>query len=203
MKAKLALEYEISRDGLMSVTQRLLTDTAKGPDLIRFGMVMQMPYDMDRSEYYGRGPIENYIDRKESQRIGIYRQTADEQFFPYVRPQETGTKSDIRWWRQTDARGRGLKVLSGMMYDSSFYFGLEGKPLDMSALHYDVLTLDEGDDKHQRHQCDVPHSQYTNLFIDSDHAGVGGINSWGAWALPEHQVPFGPRTLSFVISWER
>ncbi len=203
LKAKLALEYEISRDGLMSVTQRLLTDTAKGPDLIRFGMVMQMPYDMDRSEYYGRGPIENYIDRKESQRIGIYRQTADEQFFPYVRPQETGTKSDIRWWRQTDAQGRGLKVLSGMMNDSSFYFGLEGKPLYMSALHYDVLALDDGDDKEQRHQCDVPRSQYTNLFIDSDHAGVGGINSWGAWALPEHQVPFGPRTLSFVISWER
>ena len=202
VRAQLALEYEITHEGEMAVTQRLLTDsTYQGPGLFRFGMVMQMPYDMDRSEYYGRGPIENYIDRKESQRIGIYRQTADEQFFSYVRPQETGTKGDIRWWRQSDAQGHVLEVRSGMVPHSAIDFGITRQPLYMSALHVDVLSLDEGMEKHQRHQCDVPPSAYTNLFIDSAHAGVGGINSWGAWALPEHQVPYGPQTLSFVLKF--
>ncbi len=70
--------------------------------MMRFGVVMQLPYTMDHSEFYGRGPIENYSDRKYSQLLGIYHQTADEQFYPYIRPQETGTKSDIRWWRQAD-----------------------------------------------------------------------------------------------------
>ena len=202
VKAQLALEYEITRDGEMAVTQRLLTDsTYQGPGLFRFGMVMQMPYSMDKSEYYGRGPHENYIDRKESQRIGIYRQTADEQFFPYIRPQETGTKGDIRWWRQGDGQGRVLEVRSGMVPECALDFGLSRKPLYMSALHVDLSALDEGMEKHQRHQCDVPPSTYTNLYIDGTHAGVGGINSWGAWALPEHQVPYGPQTLSFVLKF--
>ena len=202
LRAQLALEYEITGDGEMAVTQRLLTDsTYQGPGLFRFGMVMQMPYNMGQSEYYGRGPHENYIDRKESQRIGIHHQTADEQFFSYIRPQETGTKSDIRWWRQGDTQGHVLEVLSGMEPVCARDFGIAEQPLYVSALHVDLSALDEGMEKRQRHQCDVPPSAYTNLFIDGAHAGVGGINSWGAWALPEHQVPYGPHSLSFVLKY--
>ena len=88
-----------------------------------------------------------------------------------------------------------------MVPHSAIDFGIARQPLYISALHVDVSALDEGMEKHQRHQCDVPPSAYTNLFIDSAHAGVGGINSWGAWALPEHQVPYGPQTLSFVLKF--
>ncbi len=69
----------------------------------------------------------------------------------------------------------------------------------MSALHYDIDALDEGAEKAQRHPSDVAKSKYTNLFIDSEHLGVGGINSWGAEALPEHRVKYGNKSLEFVI----
>ena len=141
--ATLTLTYEIHAGGAMCVTQGIaFNDTARDvPEMLRFGMVMEMPYQMEVSHFYGRGPIENYADRRYSQRLGIYRQTADEQFYPYIRPQETGTKGDIRWWRQTDTEGNGLKVTAD-------------KPFYASALHYDIATLDEGDEKHQRHPSD-------------------------------------------------
>ena len=157
--------------------------------MFRFGLVMQLPYDMDKSQFYGRGPVENYCDRKESQRIGIYEQTADEQFYPYIRPQETGTKADMRWWNQTNAAGFGLRVSS----DAPFY---------ASALHYDIETLDDGDGKEQRHPEQMQRSKYTNLYLDGEHAGVGGINSWGydARALPKYQVKYGEKVFSLTFS---
>ena len=187
--AKLTITYHVNLDGSLDVEQQLTADrTASQPDMFRFGMVMQLPYTTDISRYYGRGPIENYSDRKLSQPIGIYRQTADEQFYPYIRPQETGTKSDIRWWQQTDAEGNGICVVS----DNPFF---------ASALHYDVSDLDEGDNKAQRHSPDVPKSRFTNLFIDSEHTGVGGIDSWSgnAAALPQYRVNYGSKVQRFTI----
>ena len=197
--ATLRLTYLINLNGEMTVTQQLQPSAAASevPAPLRFGMLLQLPYAMDKSQFYGRGPVENYIDRKESQRIGIYEQTADEQFYPYVRPQETGTKCDIRWWRQTDDAGRGLRI-----------YPADGQSLAMSALHYDLLptaknpngALDEGEDKKQRHPSDLQPSTYTNLFIDGEQMGVGGINSWGAQPLDQHRVKFGAKTLRFVIA---
>ncbi len=190
VKAQLTLTYQISGDGTVKVVEEMKTDTAsKQPWMPRFGMVMQLPYDMDRSEYYGRGPIENYGDRKLSQRIGIYSQTADEQFYPYIRPQETGTKTDIRWWNQTTVAGKGMHIVAA-------------EPFSASALHYAIEDLDEPNgQKTQRHSPQVPKSKYTNLCIDGAHAGVGGVNSWSAWglALPSYQVPFQDRTFTFYI----
>ncbi len=188
--AELDVTYLLDdKAGTVTVKQKMKTDAeAKVSDMFRFGMVMQLPYEMDQSEFLGRGPIENYIDRKESQLLGIYRQTADEQFYPYIRPQETGLKSDVRWWRQTDSAGQGVKITCK-----------DRKFLSMSALHYDIDALDEGAEKAQRHPSDVAKSKYTNLFIDSEHLGVGGINSWGAEALPEHRVKYGNKSLEFVI----
>ena len=187
--AKLAITYHVNADGSMDVEQAMTTDrTASQPDMFRFGMVMQLPYGNDISRYYGRGPIENYADRKLSQPIGIYRQTADEQFYPYIRPQETGTKSDIRWWQQTDAEGNGFCLVS----DRPFY---------ASALHYNISDLDEGDDKEQRHVEDIPQSDFTNLFIDAEHTGVGGFDSWSgnAAAQPQYRVTYGDKVLRFSI----
>ena len=102
VKATLTITYDIDGEGAMTVQQQMkTTPDAKVSNLLRFGMVMDLDYNMDKSEFYGRGPIENYIDRKASQNIGIYKQTADQQFYPFIRPQETGTKSDIRWWKQS------------------------------------------------------------------------------------------------------
>ena len=173
--------------GAVKVTEDFkATEGAKVSDMFRFGMLMQMPYTMEKSNYYGRGPIENYSDRKDCMRIGVYTDDADNQYFPYIRPQESGTKSDIRWWKQTDATGLGLQVKSC----TSFY---------ASAIHFDTEELDDGDDKEQRHSFDLKKSKYTNLFLDSAHMGVGGENSWGAWPLEKYRVHYGNKTFTFTL----
>ena len=189
VSAELAIEYRLDAvSGRLTVTENLLaSDLVKVSDMFRFGMVMQLPYDMDRSTYYGRGPIENYSDRKECMRIGIYSQTADEQYFPYMRPQESGTKSDIRWWRQSGADNAGFLITSP-------------KPFYASALHFDTEELDDGADKEQRHSYQLSKSSCTNLFLDGEHSGVAGENSWGAWPLPQYRIHYGNKSFSFCIA---
>ena len=187
--AQLTLTYSIMADGSMRVTQQMTPKTAnEQPFLLRYGMVMQLPYDMQVSEFYGRGPIENYADRKLSQNVGIYKQTADEQFYPYIRPQETGTKSDIRWWKQTNDNGFGFRIVSPELFSAS-------------ALHYSVADLDEGLEKAQRHSPQVPKSKYTELCIDLGQTGVGGVNSWSkeAIALPSYRLPYKQYTFTFML----
>ena len=184
-KATLTMTYETMTDKLTKVTESIVFDAdAKDiPGMPRFGVVMLLPYDMDKSEFYGRGPVENYADRKMSQNIGIYSLTADEQFFPYVRPQETGSKCDIRWWRQGD-----IEILSDTCFSAA-------------ALHYEVRDLDEGQHKQQRHPQDVKRSAHTCLYIDQQMAGVGGVDSWSgnAEALRPYRVDAKNRTFTFYI----
>ena len=173
--------------GAVKVTEDFkATEGAKVSDMFRFGMLLQMPYSMEKSTYYGRGPIENYSDRKDCMRIAIYNDDADNQYFPYIRPQESGTKSDIRWWKQTDATGLGLQVKSCA-------------PFYASALHFDTEELDDGDEKEQRHSFDLKKSKFTNLFLDAAHMGVGGENSWGAWPLEKYRVHYGNKAFNFVL----
>ena len=190
VKATLTLQYHVEKSGVVTVTEQMQTTPGETvPDMLRYGMVLQMPYSMGISQYYGRGPVENYSDRHLSQRVGIYEQTADEQFYPYIRPQETGTKTDMRWWKQTDAKGMGLLVEADSLFSAS-------------ALHYNVDDLDEpGKEKAQRHIQEIPTSQYTNLYIDMLHAGVGGIDSWSDWgqALPPYRVTCQNRSFTFRL----
>ena len=189
VKAQLTMTYVILEGGAIHVFQQMTTTPgAEVSDMFRFGVVMDMPYSYDRSEYYGRGPIENYADRKECMMIGLNKQTADEQFFPYIRPQETGTKTDIRWWRQTNPSGFGLRIQSC-------------EPFTASALHYNIMDLDEGQKKAQRHSPQVPKSQYTELSLDMLQTGVGGINSWNkdAQALPQYRVKYQDRLFKFWL----
>ena len=189
-KATITMTYKVMADGRMVVTEKMTADKeAKVSNMFRFGVIMQLPYSMDKSEFYGRGPIENYGDRKLSQNIGIYKQTADEQFYPYIRPQHTGLKGDIRWWKQTDDAGAGFRI------DAV-------KPFHAGALHYDLYTLDEGEEKSQRHSEQMPKSKFTNLSIDAEHTGVGGVNTWNkdAETLPKYRVKYGDKEFTFVIS---
>ena len=173
--------------GAVKVTEDFkATEGAKVSDMFRFGMLLQMPYSMEKSTYYGRGPIENYSDRKDCMRIAIYNDDADNQYFPYIRPQESGTKGDMRWWNQTDASGFGFKVKSC-------------KPFYASAIHFDTEELDDGDDKEQRHSFNLKKSKFTNLFLDAEHSGVAGENSWGAWPLEKYRLHYGDKNFTFVL----
>ena len=189
VKAQLTMAYVIVNGGAIHVFEKMTTDPeAKVQKMFRYGVVMDMPYDFDQSYFYGRGPIENYADRKDGVPIGLNKQTVDEQFFPYIRPQETGTKSDIRWWQQTNKNGVGLRVQASGTFSAS-------------ALHYNISDLDEGEEKHQRHSPDVPKSKYTELTLDLEHAGVGGISSWNknAEALPPYRVEYKDRLFKFWL----
>ena len=190
VKAVLTLTYTIAVDGQMNVVQAMTTTAGEQvSDMFRFGMVMELPYTLDNSQFYGRGPVENYADRKLSQDIGIYKLTADEQFYPYIRPQENGTRSDIRWWKQTYSDGTGFTLTAQGAFSAS-------------ALHYTIDDLNDGDAKTQRHSPEVPKSKYTNLCIDLVQTGVGGVDSWSqnAIALPKYRVPYKDYTFSFTIT---
>ncbi|MDD6506232.1 MAG: beta-galactosidase, partial [Prevotellaceae bacterium] len=189
VQARLILTYAIDKEGKVRVTEQMVTTPeAKVSNMLRFGMKLDMPYGMDRSEFYGRGPIENYADRSSSQHLGIYSQNADEQYFPYIRPQESGTKTGIRWWNQTCQEGKGLRIVS----DADFA---------ASALHYDITELDEGDKKKQRHSEQLKKSVFTELCIDKEHAGVGGVDTWSrnGEALPTYRVAYKDRTFTFWL----
>lgn len=171
--ATLTITYNIGGDGEILIGQHM---TGADPNSLmpRFGITITMPRDMDISHYYGRGPLENYIDRRSSEFIGLYTQTAAEQAYPYIRPQETGTKSDMRHWSQTDAGGRGICITS----DAPFYAG---------ATHYTVASLDEGKNKRNLHFQEIDPIDATVLNIDGAHMGLGGITSWGGHSLPIEQ----------------
>ena len=108
MKATLALTYRINGAGEIEVTERMTADkSAEVPNLLRYGMTLTMPARYDRVIYYGRGEHENYADRLSSADLGLYEQrVADQYHDEYVRPQESGTKSDVRWWTVADSWGQ-------------------------------------------------------------------------------------------------
>lgn len=190
VQSTLEMTYEINNTGEIILTQTLTPDAgAEAPEMWRFGIDMPMPEEYNISTYYGRGPLENYPDRKDSQFIGLYKQTSQEQAHPYVRPQETGTKSDIRFWRQTNNGGVGIEITS----DQPFY---------ASATNYSIESLDDGDEKHQRHFEQVKPVDYVNLLVDSEMAGVGGIDTWSqnGLALPKYRVSFGPKIMTIKIA---
>lgn len=189
VKSTLNLTYAINADGQILMNSVLTPDAdAKDvPEMFRFGVQMQMPTAMDISNFYGRGPIENYLDRKSSAFLGQYTQTAEEQAYSYIRPQETGTKSDVRTWLQTDRGGRGLLITSS----APFYGG---------ATRYSIASIDNGDYKTQRHSQEVEKAPYVNLLLDSAQSGVGGINSWGALPLEQHRLHFGKQQLTLLFT---
>ena len=187
VSAKLNLTYVINNEGTMKVTQKMTADkNAKVANMFRFGMQMQMPRSFDQVEYYGRGPVENYIDRKGNADLGIYRQSVAEQFYSYIRPQENGTKSDLRWWKTLNVSGHGIQVVAA-------------EPFSASALHYTIESLDEGTHKQQGHSPEVEEADLTNFCFDLIQAGLGCEDSWGRIARPEYQVPYGDYEFTFIL----
>ncbi len=188
VKAQLGLTYTLYKDGSITVDQKFTADkTAKVANMFRFGMRMQLPGSMDNSYYYGRGPKENYADRNNCTFIGKYKQTTDEQFYSYIRPQENGNKTDIRWWKQTNNNGKGLQFTSL-------------KPLSMSALPYSQEELTDGTKKGQRHSELLNKNGNTNMNIDAIQMGLGCIDSWGALPLDKYLLQYGDYQFSFTMS---
>ena len=190
VKATLTMTYTLKADGQVVVREQLSTE--KGADvspMFRYGMQLQMPKEFAQVEYYGRGPIENYIDRNNSEFIGVYQNSVADEYFPYVRPQESGNHTDVRWFRVKDEQGRGLEF-----YGSA--------PIEVSALNYSVADLDDGVTKDKvwgRHSGDLEPSPFTQVLIQQRQMGLGCVNSWGAWPRKEYLVPYKDYDFTFAI----
>lgn len=187
-QSDLTMQYVINGAGQIKVTQKLTAGpSTEVPEMFRFGVELKMPLRYDVVEYYGRGPVENYSDRNNSTLIGLYRQSVEEQFYPYIRPQETGTKSDVRWWRLLDQTCSGLEFFS----NDSFL---------ASALNYSIESLDEGAVKDQRHSPEIDPVDYVNVCLDKEQMGLGCIDSWHAVPMDKYRIPYGDKVFEFVIS---
>ncbi|MDO4995193.1 MAG: glycoside hydrolase family 2 TIM barrel-domain containing protein [Bacteroidales bacterium] len=187
---RLAITYTVRKDGSMIVNEALdLAEGEEGERIVplRFGMqlVMRKPYDC--ITYYGRGPQENYIDRNNFANVGYFEQNVEDQYWPYIRPQESGNKTDVRWWRvQNDAS-------TGLMFTAS-------KPIECSSIPYltdDLAT--PNDEKAQQHSGDLTARPFTVVHISQRQMGMGCVNSWGAWPRKEYQMPYENYKFEFVI----
>ncbi|HZK07632.1 MAG TPA: glycoside hydrolase family 2 TIM barrel-domain containing protein [Bacteroidales bacterium] len=146
------------------------------PELPRFGMRWAMPGRYDNLQWFGRGPHENYIDRNTGAFVGKYNSTAAEQYFPYVRPQENGNKTDIRWMMLTDDAGNGLLI--------------DGLPMfSGSTLHNSIEDFDQGTKSNYRHTNDITLRDTVFVTVDLKQMGVGGDDSWGSRTHPQYLLP--------------
>jgi len=189
-QARLTMTYTLTADGQVVVRQQMSTTAgADVPHMFRYGMQLQLPDSYSQLKYHGRGPVECYTDRQSSQHIGIYTAQVKDEYYDYIRPQESGNHTDIRWLQVTDAQGRGLRVWSDA-------------PFEASALPYTTAQLDDGPVKEHawgRHSGDLIPAGVTQLHIQQRQMGLGCVNSWGAWPLDQYMLPYADRDFTFVI----
>ena len=190
VKATLTMTYTLNEKGEVIVREQLTTDkNAEVQPMFRYGMQLQMPQQFNTVKYYGRGPVENYSDRHDSEFLGIYENKVADEYYPYVRPQESGNHTDVRWFRVVNGGGKGLEFYSNA-------------PMEASALNYLTEDLDDGPTKDKevgRHSGDLVERPLTQVHIQQKQMGMGCVNSWGAWPLPEYLVPAKDYDFTFVI----
>lgn len=191
VKAELMLRYRINAAGEVAVTEKMTTDKeAKIADLFRYGMQLQMPASFSKLEYYGRGPEENYIDRHSSSFIGKYEANVKDEYYPYVRPQESGNHTDIRYFSIFNpTTGKGITF--------------EGyAPMECSAIPYLIEDLDAGIEKEHawgQHSGDLVEKGLVQLHIQQRQFGLGCIDSWGSSPMEKYRMHYQDRCFSFVI----
>lgn len=187
--ATLTMSYRINGEGRMEVVERMEAGPrAEVPNLFRFGMSMALQPRYNRLSYYGRGAHENYADRLSSADIGLYEQRVDEQYHDeYVRPQESGTRSDLRRWAVLDSSGSGLELRAE-------------KPFSASALPYATAELDVTNFPPQRHSGQLVGGGATFVNFDLCQMGLGCIDSWGALPMEQYRLPYGDYTFRFIMT---
>jgi beta-galactosidase len=177
------IRYQVYSFGTVVVTASYEPGKQGLPLLPRFGMTFCVPKGCDQVAWYGRGPQETYWDRKTGGEIGVYESTVEEWVFPYVRPQDTGNRTDVRWLDISDSQGAGLRI--------------EGKnPISVSAWPYTIADVESA-----THPYQLPRRDFNTVFVDLRLHGVGGDNSWGARTHPEYTLPGDkPYRLEFSLS---
>lgn len=167
------IAYQVSADGRVQVSLAFHPHGHNLPVLPRIGFQCALRSDFQTWTWFGRGPGENHRDRNTGYPVGRWSEQVDRAWYPYVEPGETANRTEIRWSRFTDPSGRGLAIRSA-----------DGQLLEMAA--YPFLQSDlEG----RLHPQDIPWRDLVTVHISHAQMGVGGQDSWGAWPLPDHQLP--------------
>ncbi len=184
VESKYRTRYLIFGDGNIVIESRFIPGPEDLPELPRFGTQLTLPARFERVRWFGRGPHESYWDRKTGAAIGFYEGLVRHQYHPYIRPQENGNKSDVRWIAVMDDWESGL-LAAGMPL------------LSASASHHDIGDFESAPEKNQRHPSDIVRRPWTVLNLDLGQMGVGGDNSWGA--RPHSQYTLPPREYSYMF----
>lgn len=190
IEAKVDLTYTVNKDGSLNIKADYKALSDNLPDMMRFGMIMTLPREYNDFAWYGRGPHENYIDRKHDTFMGVWKGKVEDQAFSYYRPQETGNKTDVRWLTLTNDQNKGVRVEGG-------------QPLSVSATNYKPEDLDPGRTKKQQHWSDVLPRNEVVLCVDLFQRGVAGLDSWGARPLSKYSFTDKEYSYNFTISLEK
>lgn len=182
--AKLIETFLVDGNGAIKVTNELKAIKGEHPNFYKFGNTLELPDTYKNITFYGKGPFEAYTDRQHAAKVGLYKQTIEEQYFPYIRPQETGNKLDVRWAAITRADGSGIKFMSE-------------KPFSVSALNFREDDLHTGDARAQHHAGEIDPRKEVFVNIDGFQQGLGSINSWGRLPLPEYMLPYKDYSYSY------
>jgi beta-galactosidase len=188
--------YRVFADGTIWVKNSFSPSAENLPEIPRMGMQLQLGREFENLEWYGRGPLENYWDRKSGSLVGRYAGKVKDQFYPYVRPQENGNKSDVRWATLTNNVGTGILIIGDQLLNITAHHNI------MEDFESPVRTIGHvynGKEVVNRHTCDVKERNLTALNIDFLQMGVGGDNSWGARTHPEYTIPAKNYDYSFRI----
>ncbi|MFD0760926.1 glycoside hydrolase family 2 TIM barrel-domain containing protein [Lutibacter aestuarii] len=175
--ATLTQTYIINGKGAVKITNKLTAHKGKHSNFFKFGNEMIVPKEFHTITWYGKGPFEAYSDRQHAAKIGRYKSTVAEQYFPYIRPQETGNKIDVRWATLTNSLGYQLKIIGE-------------KPLYFSALNFSKNDLDSGIEKTQKHAGELTPQERVFVNIDGFQKGLGSINSWGTLPLEPYRLTY-------------
>ena len=185
--ATLTQIFTIDGNGVLKVSNDLNIIKGKHSNFYKFGNTMVLPEEFKNISWYGRGPFESYSDRQHAAKIGIYSGTIADQYFPYIRPQATGNKMDVRWVELSRENGSGITIFAD-------------KPLFVSALNYSMKDLDSGTERTQMHAGDLTARKEVYLNIDGMQQGLGSINSWSRLPLENYRLPYRSYHYSYSIS---
>jgi beta-galactosidase len=182
--AKLIETYVVDGNGVIKVTNDLKAIKGKHSNFFKFGNKMVLPEAYKNIIYYGKGPFEAYADRQHAAKVGLFKQTIADQYFPYIRPQETGNKLDVRWVSLTKEDGSGIKFIGE-------------KPLSVSALNFSEDDLHTGEEKGQHHAGEMFPRKEVFVNIDGFQQGLGSINSWGRLPMEPYMLPYKDYSYSY------
>ena len=190
VEATLTMTYTLTPAGELVVNEAMTVnkDAKHKPELMRYGMQLVMPKAYNMLTYYGKGPGENYIDRNNGDRLGVYDAKVADQYWGYVRPQESGNKTEVRYWQGKDENGKGLEFYSFA-------------PMECSTLNYLASDLDDGWDKnaHQSHSGDLTPRDFSVVKLAARQRGLACVNSWGAIPLEQYRMPYQDYSFTYVI----